>query len=51
MGVRLSTRAGPAPSVIAAAWSRPMVNVCFAGITGRAASAIVAAIDDADDLT
>ena len=28
-----------------------MVNVCFAGITGWAASAIVAAIDDADDLT
>ena len=28
-----------------------MVNVCFAGITGWTASAIVAAIDDADDLT
>jgi 4-hydroxy-tetrahydrodipicolinate reductase len=28
-----------------------MVNVCFAGITGWAASAIVAAIDDAGDLT
>jgi 4-hydroxy-tetrahydrodipicolinate reductase len=28
-----------------------MVNVCFAGITGWAASAIAAAIDQADDLT
>ena len=28
-----------------------MVNVCFAGITGWTAPAIVAAIDDADDLT
>ncbi len=28
-----------------------MVDVCFAGITGWAASAIVAAIDQADDLT
>jgi 4-hydroxy-tetrahydrodipicolinate reductase len=28
-----------------------MVNVCFAGITGRTAPAIVAAIDQADDLT
>jgi len=28
-----------------------MVNICFAGITGWTASAIVAAIDQADDLT
>jgi 4-hydroxy-tetrahydrodipicolinate reductase len=28
-----------------------MINVCFAGVTGWAAPAIVAAIDEADDLT
>jgi 4-hydroxy-tetrahydrodipicolinate reductase len=43
----LASRARPDPG-----WEDyPMINICFAGITGWTAPAIVAAIDRADDLT